>query len=211
MNIINKEPKLGKPGAGVPFLERMVLRWYLGPFQAARSNWEEVDVSFQKLAAKMLKTFEGLTPEQMETRVLVPSQKGLEDSSRYWSVAMVLEHVALVGNYMKAIVLELSNGRVPPHRVDTALVKPTGKAGAAESAKAFRAFSETVVKDIQKGVGDRESRSTLRHPWFGPFTAKQWHWLLVGHMLVHYKQLKEIVSRSQKNASPAGFEPASPP
>lgn len=187
-------PKLGKPGAGLPFLQELALRWYVGPFVAARASWDEVDTNLEKLNGKILKLVEGLEAERMQKRVLVPPQKGLEDSSRYWSVAMALEHLTLVGNHMKAIIIDLSQGQVPNVNVDTALVKPKGEQTAAQAVDAFRAFATTIIPDMSVHVRNRKSATKLKHPWFGPFTAKQWHWLLVGHTLVHYQQIKSILA-----------------
>lgn len=188
------EPQLDKPGAGVPFFQELAMRLYVGPFVAGQADWDEVDDNFQKLNEKIRKLVGNTPADRLTKRALVPPQKGLEDSSRYWSVAMCLEHLALVGGHMKTIIIELSHGRVPPVRVDTAAVKPKGEMTGKQAIQVFTKFAETVVSELNAKVKDRKSRAKLKHPWFGPFTAQQWHWLLVGHTLVHYQQIKAILS-----------------
>ncbi len=188
-------PKLAKPGAGLPFLESLVLRFYLGPFVAKKSDWDKAGRDFEALNAKILKAVEGLSPEQLRKRVLVPRLPGLEDSSRYWSIAMALEHLAFVGGKMVEIIVVLSRGENPGVRVDIAQVKPAGKETVEASVRNFQNFAETARATLSRDVVDRDNKATLHHPWFGPFNARQWHWLLAPHETVHYKQIKEIKKR----------------
>ncbi|HSA59426.1 MAG TPA: DinB family protein [bacterium] len=188
-------PTLAKPGAGLPFWEGLVTRYYFGRFVAKRSDWDRAGRDFDALNAKILKAVEGLTPEQLRRRVLIPRPKGLEDSSRHWSLAMVLEHLAFVGGKIVEIVIALSRGEDPGVKVDIAQVKPLGQQEAGVSVRNFRTFAETARTILEKNVSDRESPAKLSHPWFGPFNARQWHWLLAGHAAVHYIQVKEIKKR----------------
>jgi hypothetical protein len=56
------EPKLDKPGAGLPLKARMLNQAY----------------------------YKKISRDKLETKVFVPAIQGLEDSSRFWSVAMAL-------------------------------------------------------------------------------------------------------------------------
>lgn len=185
-------PRLDAPGAGLPLVQSFVARYYLGPFVAGRSDWDENLARFEAINGKILKTIEGLSDAQLAQRALVPPQPGLEDSSRHWSIAMTLEHLAHVGMNVRELIAALSKGVVPPVEVDIAKVKPLGKMAATEAVAAFREFAATTRSFLQAQVGDRRSASALRHPWFGPFRAQQWQWLLAAHAGVHYKQIKEI-------------------
>jgi hypothetical protein len=40
---------------------------------------------------------------------------------------------------------------------------------------------------------NRGSCATLAHPWFGPFTADQWHFMAAFHMRLHRGQIKAIL------------------
>jgi hypothetical protein len=186
--------KLDKPGAGIPLYQKLYLKWYVSPFIAAKSDWEADTRSFNLLNRKILDAVEKLDDAQLAKRVLVPPQQGLEDSSRYWSAAMTLEHLLIVGKNMKAIIISLSKGVVPDGKADTARVKPAGAATPQEILAQFRDFSATAATDIDRDVKDRKSTAKFAHPWFGPFMAHQWHWVLAAHTGLHLKQLRAIIA-----------------
>lgn len=188
-------PRLQPPGAGLPLFQRIVLRYYWGPFVARRSIWDEDSQKFEAISAKTLGIADALSEERLQTRVLIPPQLGLEDSSRYWSVAMTLDHLMIVGRGLSQIVTLLSRGEAPQVNVDVAKVKPQPGRGPLEIRKEFREFAATAIPTIESSVKDRKSGSLLAHPWFGPMTAHQWHWLIAQHSLIHYHQVREIVRR----------------
>ncbi len=84
---VDREPKLDKPGAGLPFFDRLFLKFILGPIVAKNSSWDDNVSKLNNLNKKILEAVKGIEINQMMERRLVPSQKGLEDSSRFWSVA----------------------------------------------------------------------------------------------------------------------------
>jgi len=51
---------------------------------------------------------------------------GIEDSSRYWSVAMALEHLGEVGLNIAVGIVELSRNMTVTVKVDIAELKPKG-------------------------------------------------------------------------------------
>jgi hypothetical protein len=186
--------KLDKPGAGVPVLEGLLLRWLVGPLVSRlQANWEADKARFDAISAKLLKEIEGLSEQQLATKILVPKQPALEDSSRYWSAAMVLEHLVIVGEAVRKGIISLSKGVVPERKPDTAKVKPKGDATPHDIVEAYRKFSSTVMAEIDRDIGNKDSKSVYSHPWMGPFNCRQWHWLLPTHQAVHLRQLREIV------------------
>ncbi|MGZ3690691.1 MAG: hypothetical protein ACXVAX_04270, partial [Pseudobdellovibrio sp.] len=92
-----RPPKLAPPGAGVPFYHRLLMRFFVGPFVAKKTPWNVSEQNFHKISGRILKEIENLSEKQLTTKVLVPPQMGLEDSSRFWSIAMALEHMVIVG------------------------------------------------------------------------------------------------------------------
>ncbi len=185
--------RLEKPGAGIPLVQRIALRLYFKPFVAGKAGWEQDIADFAKANEKVFQAIADIKPEDLERRVLVPPQQGLEDSSRYWSAAMTLEHLMIVGMGMRNIIAALSHGIVPDYKADTAKVKPAGAGEAAITVEAYRDFAANVMADIDRSTGNRDSKTTFDHPWFGAFTARQWHWLLPVHTFIHLKQLRAIV------------------
>ena len=186
--------KLDKPGAGIPQYQKLFLRLYVKPFISARSDWDEDTRAFTLINRKLLDEVGKLNEAQLEKRVLVPPQRGLEDSSRYWSVAMTLEHLLIVGTGVKNIIISLSKGVVPDGKADTATVKPSGTPTAQQVLARYREFVDATPGEIDSAVKDRKSKAVFAHPWFGAFTAHQWHWLLAMHTGLHLKQVRAIIA-----------------
>ena len=189
------QKQLAPPGAGIPWYHRLVLKLYVGPFVSAKAKWGESEKTFSKVNSRILKEIEGLSEKDLAKRVLVPSQMGLEDSSRYWSVAMTLEHLVIVGEAITKGITMLSAGQVPPIKPDTAKVKPLGAMPVSQSLKEFNSFTSENFQKFLQTVKDKDSKLSLAHPWFGPFNANQWFWLLGMHGGIHLKQIREIKKR----------------
>lgn len=191
------ESRLGAPGAGVPWYVRLVMRHYIGPCVAAKADWAAETQRFADTNAAILALAEKMDNGQLQKRLLVPRLRGLEDSSRYWSAAMTLEHLMIVGTGMRDIIIRLSQGQVPPGRADTARVKPQGKLPAQTVLANYKSFISTLMPQIETAVPPekRDGALTYAHPWFGGFTLRQWHWLLAQHNAIHLRQLQEIAAR----------------
>lgn len=197
------QASLQKPGAGVPAHHRLLMRYIVRPLVAGKSSWDKDSETFGRVAGRIIKDYESLSEEQRTKRVLVPPQFGLEDSSRYWSAAMLLEHMLIVTQGIASLVVPLSKGVVPDYEVEMARVKPKGQMSAQDALTKFRAYSATAMAELDKAVGDRNAKPALLHPWFGPFTARQWHWLMTAHAVIHLNQLRAICWRLNPPKMPA--------
>ena len=189
----DSEPRLAPPGAGIPLPHRLFMTYVVRPLIAARSDWQENAQLFRRWTEKIDDELVGLSEAQLCRRVLVPSQVGLEDSSRFWSVAMALEHLVIVGSKIEMLIGELADERVPPQaKVETAAVKPLGELSAEQAIREFRAWAYGAEKRVLEKSRSRTSRAFLVHPWFGPFNSLSWQWLLAQHHGIHLKQIREI-------------------
>jgi hypothetical protein len=186
------EPKLAPPGAGIPLHQRIVLHLFVKPLIASRAPWEESQESFLKITRKIRRELEGLSQEQIETKVLVPPMTGLEDSSRYWSIAMTLEHLVIVGSQLMPLVQALSAGSVPDAKADIAALKPSGKPTTQEILENFRKFCDDDFPALLPSLKNRRSPLQFRHPWFGKMNAQAWYWLLGAHQGIHLRQIRAI-------------------
>lgn len=186
---------LAPSGTPMPLMFRLLLRYFVGPMVSRSANWEKAVDGFGAVNAKILAEVAKLNDEEMTTRVLVPSQYGLEESSRYWSAAMVLEHMVIVGTGIKGIVISLSNGVVPDYKVELSRVKPRGKGTPQQAIADFKQFTDITQGEIAGQLGNKDSKASLDHPWFGKFNTRQWHWLLSAHSVIHLQQVREIVLR----------------
>lgn len=171
-------------------------RYYIGPFVAARSDWDKNWQTFDKVNAKIIAYADRLNDEQLKTRILVPRLQGIEDSSRYWSVAMTLEHLVIVGTGITAIVKSLGQNIVPPVKVNIGNLKPKGSHEPQSDLHDFRRFATTTRPALEQVIRLPVSRiHKLDHPWFGPFDALEWQWVMATHSVIHYRQIKAIVAQ----------------
>lgn len=186
-------PTLQPPGAGLPWWERLVAKYLIVPRTCRRLGWAGAAASFQDEGARVLAVWDALPPARLGERVLVRRLPGVEDSSRYWSAEMTVEHLVIVGTQLRGVVRSLRAGAVPAGAARVEDVKPTGAGGPAAVRAAFARLLADAAADaatdppVAPGVGPR-----FAHPWFGPFDAFQWHCMLAMHQGIHRRQLEAI-------------------
>jgi DinB superfamily len=128
----------------------------------------------------------------LEKRVLIARPPGLEDSSRYWSVLMTLDHLRIVNLALVRIISSLAAGKVPEGRASTADVKPDPDVTAAvvrEYDNSCDAVSEALA--ATRGL---KTLACFTHPWFGPLDLSAWHALAGTHLAIHRVQIERILS-----------------
>lgn len=187
-------PKLDKPGAGLPFYEWAVANYILVPIRLHTTSVEKALAEFESETAQMNAIASKLTTAQLGEQRLIPRLAGLEDSSRYWSVAMALEHLVIVNSRAILLVKALSKGTSPPGKSSTADVKP-GEVDASTIVSKFLANSQKYLEVISTLNLEAHPQVTFDHPWFGKMNAKQWVLFAAPHMGIHRRQIGEIVSR----------------
>jgi hypothetical protein len=190
MNSTETQPRLDAPGAGLPRTELFVSRVgfrLLSVFLSRRmaNRW------FQAEADQILALARSLPPDHAARRVLIPRLPGLEDSSRYWSVYMTLEHLCIVDSEIARVTETLAAGHTVPDVVSTAAVKPSDTADASNVAR-FEQISRDYLTRLE-AVKDSRSRLTLKHPWFGELGVSDWHRLGALHHRIHRKQIECIM------------------
>ncbi len=193
-------PKLDAPGAGIPFPARLFLRFWLNPFVAGKEDPARSRHRFDRLHEKIREVYLSIPEAQRTARVLVRPIRGLEDSSRFWSAAMVLEHLEIVGSGIGEIIVSLSNEIVPDLKPDTAAVKPLGSRSGEEALLAYEKLQKNLMPSVESRIGNLSAKARLDHPWFGPFTARKWYWLLGIHAGIHLDQIQQIRNELSKVA-----------
>lgn len=188
---MDHEPRLQPPGAGIPFLAKFFARYFYFP-KIFKGSWEDANRVYQAQMAKVIELVEKTPPAYLTKKVLIPPLQGLEDSSRYWSIQMTLEHLNIVSQEVGEAIVLLSRGETVPKKADTAQVKPQGEATFEKTFADFKKMAATQIADLNSRVKDRASKTTHDHPWFGPFTAHKWNWLLGIHTGIHRQQIKLI-------------------
>lgn len=185
-------PTLQPPGAGLPWWELLAARHVVFPRACRRLTWAGAARLFQDEGAGVLAVWDALPAARLGERVLIRRLAGLEDSSRYWSAAMTVEHLNIVGTGVRRIVAGLRRGEVPerPARVED--VKPRGLTPPAEVRSAFARLladsaGDAAALPLRRGEGPRYA-----HPWLGPLDAYRWHCLLGLHQGIHRRQLEAV-------------------
>lgn len=189
------EPKLDKPGAGLPFVELAIAKYIMFPMLRNSTTPEKAKEVFSEETEKILALVANLKPESLTERRLVPRLQGLEDSSRFWSVAMAIEHLVIVGNGITQVILDLSkNGESKRPPRGTADVKPDPSVDATATLAKFQQMSERFLTETKSIDVNAFPSATFPHPWFGPLNAHGWLTLAGLHQRIHRKQIEKIVS-----------------
>src|SRR4051794_8680829 len=89
------EPRLAPPGAGLPVPELFIAR-LLFAFRRWNGSREAFNTRFESERRAISELLKECDPEAAARRVLIQRPRGLEDSSRYWSVWMTLDHLRIV-------------------------------------------------------------------------------------------------------------------
>lgn len=133
----------------------------------------------------------GKNAKELSKRVLIARPRGLEDSSRYWSVWMTLDHLRIVHHAFVGVIGSLAEERVPDGEASTAAVKPDEHV--TEAVVAEYEESCDALLAMMKGIENFKTRAKFPHPWFGPMDAHGWLALSGGHMAIHRKQIERIL------------------
>ena len=196
---------LQAPGKGLPTLELWFARALVG-WRARFSSRQTTERLFADEKARIYGIVDSLTSDQAAQRVLIPRLIGMEDSSRYWSVYMTLDHLRIVNRGATGLIASLARGQLPSRIVGTADVKPS------------TAVDQTVVADFDgtcaefertvAAIANLNSDTRWPHPWFGPLNAARWHFVIAFHMSLHRRQIeriKENLSRSTDQIERSGI------
>lgn len=184
------EPMLDAPGAGLPKLELYAARLLFRRFRK-KHNPESLNDLIRTEKSKLLFLADPLDEKRGMTRVLIDRIRGLEDSSRYWSVYMTLEHVRIVNSLVADTMASLANGKIPDRAASTAEVKPDDGIDRSVLAK-FAASCDKLISCID-GIKDLDRTEKFAHPWFGPLDIREWHAMAAIHVGLHRKQIKDIL------------------
>jgi hypothetical protein len=195
------EPKLAPPGAGLPAVELFIARLLFG-FSRLTGSREAFNARFDAERRRIRELVRSCDPDTASRRVLINRLRGLEDSSRNWSVWMTLDHLRIVNlSFAKGIEL-LGSGLALKEGASTAKVKPSPEVRASVVGE-YEAACDAVLKAVQ-GVADLKTRVRYAHPWFGPLDAFGWHGLAAGHMRIHRAQIEAILGSLKDGRSVAG-------
>jgi len=184
------EPQLAAPGAGLPKVELVIARLMFAA-QRMAGNRESFTARFQQERASIRRLMQGLDAESAARRVLIQRPPGLEDSSRYWSVWMTLDHLRIMHGGISRIISSLAEGVKPPGAASTAAVKPSPQVTGAVVAGYEKSCDDLLA--TVAAAGNLKTTVHYEHPWFGPLNAAGWHAMASTHLAIHRVQIKRIV------------------
>lgn len=185
------ELKLDPPGAGLPAIELFIgnrlfeLKRLLGSRESFMATFEQERLAIRDLVNSCATAKRG-------ERVLIPRLRGLEDSSRFWSVWMTLDHLRITNSVFAMVITSLAHGKVPQKKASTAEVKPDPAVTAAVEG-AYEVSCEKLIA-VVAAVPDLKTDVSYAHPWFGPLDAFGWHAISATHMGIHRAQIARIIA-----------------
>lgn len=185
-----QETRLAPPGAGLPLPELLIARLLFAWKRRSRDR-AKFDCLFYEERDAILALVRQLSDEDASRRVLIDRLRGLEDSSRNWSVWMTLDHLRITNTAFAGVMTSLSKGVVPNRVASTAAVKPDPSVDGSVVA-AFEQSCEAVLA-VTKGHTASRTNARYAHPWFGPLDETSWHALAAYHMKLHRRQIERIL------------------
>lgn len=185
------QPELAPPGAGLPLPELWIAK-LLFAMRRLRGSREVFLAKFEQERAAIRALVASCAEEKRGRQVLIERPRGLEDSSRNWSVWMTLEHLRITNTAVTRVITALTQGQVPPGKASTAAVKPSATVTAVVEEEFERSCDGVLV--VIAGASDLKTPVRFAHPWFGPLDAFGWAAMAGTHMGVHRVQIQSIVA-----------------
>lgn len=181
---------LAPPGAGLPKGELLLgkklfaVKRHLGD-RASFSQRFRTERNRIRLLRNCCDEISGALP------ILIERVRGLEDSSRFWSLWMTLDHLRIVNDEIAGIISTLGRESVPMGKVSIAALKPNP--GATETVVVgYEASCDALLAAVD-AAPDLQTETRFPHPWFGPLDALGWLALAAGHMGIHRTQIERIL------------------
>ena len=189
--IDNTEPELAAPGAGLPAIEHLIARVLFG-LRRMTGNRDAFTAKFNKERAAIRALVDSCDAARRGERVLIGRQRGMEDSSRNWSVWMTLDHLRITNLGFARVIAELTQGRIPADKANTAAVKPSPTVTVAVEAEYEKSCDDVLA--AVAAAPDLKTQVRFEHPWFGLLDAFGWHALAGSHMGIHRGQIESIIA-----------------
>lgn len=191
-NQLNSAPKLGKPGAGLPFYEWFIAKYLLFPQRFRTTDNAQAISDFAEESNHVIRIVSQLAPGQLAEKRLIKRLRGLEDNSRYWSIAMAIEHMIIAGTSLRGVLISLSSGRADLPESSITSLKPNPEISSEGLIERFEQMTQKFVRTAEGSKIDAFPKLTYGHPWFGPLNAREWLIFAGAHQAVHRKQIEEI-------------------
>lgn len=173
------------------------------------STVTEIYEANERVRERLLSVVDGITAEQEALR----TEKG------DWTVAAIVEHLAVVEEGMAKIANRLlkkaadagqasdGSAKISERTVEKAaewnrgrfeapdMVRPTGAVPVAESVAKMMVNREKLIELKETFENVDGTGFTFPHPMFGPLTAQEWLALIGSHETRHVTQIEKILNK----------------
>lgn len=184
--------ELQPPGAGLPGFERVFLNGFF-KLGCLMTSDERALRLFERELEILLAIVDEADLDAICDQVLIGRITGIEDSSRNWSVLMVLEHLCMVNGDILKIIDALNRNIVPKGQVAIDYYKPVADLDV-EVIDRFKDICYDFLETV-RAFGKLKSGPTYAHPWFGQLSGHGWNVLAAVHMKIHRKQVQAILAK----------------
>lgn len=183
-------PQLEAPGSGLPPLELFIGKVGFALYRSMSSH-QGATARFKSESQQLISLATSVSEEVGRQRVLIKRVTGIEDSSRFWSVFMVLDHLLIADRLTIKIIENLSQEQDFPQRITIEGIKPQPERGK-EVIDEFKHLVQDYILCLEQ-ITHWHSSSYHAHPWFGPLNAYGWHCFTAFHHFIHRRQLYRII------------------
>ena len=183
-----KKHTLQPPGAGLPKLEKAFIKQILVPFTKYGLGWKSSRIWLDYEMKQITKMLAPLTEEAYHKRTLIAHHLGIEDDTRDWSIAMVIEHLIIVNTGIIEVIKTLGREETVEMEIRIEDVKPYD---GAHTLSELQSLLDTYHQAYTPPK--RNSQMTKAHPWFIEFNDQEWNTFLAIHTWVHRRQIKAIL------------------
>jgi len=183
---------LAPAGAGLSKGRALFLRHIGFPLLKRVISFERALARFEKEGWRIVALCNRLDEARLFERVLVPPLFGLEENSRFYSVAMTVAHLHTVGLALERRIPALSRGERFAQEVRIEDFKPYREIPA-DVVEQYARFIENFRKNLTQNLGDIYLNNRYEHPWFGPLNPKEWMVMGMIHQIVHRRQIEAIL------------------
>ncbi len=184
--------ELQSPGAGLPALERVLVNSVF-KLSCFLTSDERALSQFERELDTLLAIVNSADLDGVCEQVLISRITGIEDSSRNWSLLMVLEHLCMVNSDILKVIDALNREIIPKGEVAIEYYKPIADL----DVEVIDRFKDNAYDflEVVRAHGKLKSNLTYAHPWFGMLNAHGWNVLAAAHMRIHRKQAQAIVAK----------------
>lgn len=182
--------ELGKPGAGLPKSEFLLIRLLLIPSVRTFFTWNIAFWLFKREARLIIGLLESLSEEERLRQVIIDKTFAIEDHSRQFSLNMVIEHLCIAGRKVMGVITSLSAEKAFEENVTIEGVKPFENK--ADTLSEFKSFVDEY-DSFYAALPKKHSRMTKPHPWFRSFNNFDWNAFMYMHTFIHRRQIEAII------------------